>query len=167
MAVGLAAAGLRGPLKPWREQQLQIIFTSGQNLRLQFPREDLGCVYDASGSAVLPEEQEGPNRAGLQPAGRGLSGAQEQQRSLYAPEAVPGARVPHCTLRPPGGGGSQDQLHFVLLSSCSKPWTAGRGRSVELACRQIKVWCACICAAPCALCAAQLCPSVLFMAWRV
>ena len=108
MAVGLAAAGLRGPLKPWREQQLQKIFTTGQTLRLQFPKEDLGFVYDALGSAVLPEQQEGPDRAGLQPAGQGLSGAQEQQRCLYVPQAIPGARMPHCSLRPPGGGGFQD-----------------------------------------------------------
>ena len=165
MAVGLAAAGLRGPLKPWREQQLQNIFTTGQTLRLQFPKEDLGFVYDAPGSAFPPEQHEGSDSAGLQPAGRGLSGAQEQQRSLYVPEAIPGARMPHATLRPPGGGGLQDQLHFVLLSSCS----TNLGSQAEAALWSLhagKSRCDAR-AAACALSAEQLCPSVMLMVWRV
>ena len=170
MAVGLAAAGLRGPLKAWREQQLQKIFTTGQTLRLQFPKEDLGFVYDAPGAAILPEQQaefHKPDRAGLQPADHGFSAAHEQRRSIFSPEAVPGARLPHCSLRPPGGGGYQDQLHFVLLSSCNRSGGAGRGCLAEFACQQCKVWCSCICAAACKVSTELLCPPVLFMAWRL
>lgn len=52
LSLGLSVSGLRGPLKTWREQQLAKIFESGQTLRLQFPREDLGFVYNQPGAAV-------------------------------------------------------------------------------------------------------------------
>ena len=55
MSLGLAAAGVEGPLRSWRQQKLQQIFQSGASLRLQFPKEDLGFQYNGPGSAVIPE----------------------------------------------------------------------------------------------------------------
>ena len=46
--MGLAASGVDGPLRSWREGQLQEIFRSGASLRLQFPKEDLGFCYSHS-----------------------------------------------------------------------------------------------------------------------
>ena len=55
MSLGLAASGTAGPLRAWRKPALQRIFESGESLRLQFPREDLGFTYTAPGCAVLPD----------------------------------------------------------------------------------------------------------------
>ena len=55
MSLGLAAGGVEGPLRSWREHKLQKIFQSGASLRLQFPKEDLGFQYNGPGSAVVPE----------------------------------------------------------------------------------------------------------------
>ena len=55
MSLGLAASGTAGPLRAWRKPALQQIFESGDSLRLQFPREDLGFTYTAPGCAVLPD----------------------------------------------------------------------------------------------------------------
>lgn len=56
MSLGLAAAGVEGPLRSWRQQKLQKIFQSGASLRLQFPKEDLGFQYTGPGSAIIPEQ---------------------------------------------------------------------------------------------------------------
>ena len=55
MSLGMAASGVEGPLRSWREQKLQEIFQSGASLRLQFPKEDLGFQYSGPGSAVVPD----------------------------------------------------------------------------------------------------------------
>ena len=57
MSLGLAASGTAGPLRAWRKPALQRIFESGDSLRLQFPREDLGFAYTAPGCAVLPDSR--------------------------------------------------------------------------------------------------------------
>ena len=56
MSLGLAAAGVEGPLRSWRQQKLQKIFQSGASLRLQFPKEDLGFQYTSPGSAIIREQ---------------------------------------------------------------------------------------------------------------
>lgn len=53
MSLGLAASGVDGPLRSWREQKLKGIFQSGSSLRLQFPKEDLGFSYNSPGAAVI------------------------------------------------------------------------------------------------------------------
>ena len=56
MSLGLAASGVEGPLRSWRQHKLQEIFRSGASLRLQFPKEDLGFQYNGPGSAVIPDQ---------------------------------------------------------------------------------------------------------------
>jgi len=60
MWVGMSAAGVGGPLRSWRNHSLRGIFQRGASLRLQFPREDLGFVYDTPGCAVLPDTHMDP-----------------------------------------------------------------------------------------------------------
>jgi len=119
LAAGLSVSGLYGPLKQWRERQLSSIFASGQTLRLQFPKEDLGFVYNTPGAAICPETdtvlsvshrasaQPQPDSAGAdatavntrgrgQKATRGSVGGSDRR---YRPSCTPGSRLPHCTLR--------------------------------------------------------------------
>lgn len=56
LSAGLSVSGLYGPLKGYRERELAKIFASGQTLRLQFPKEDLGFVYDKPGAAICPDD---------------------------------------------------------------------------------------------------------------
>ncbi len=48
-SIGMAASG---PLRRLRRRRLQEIFASGETLRLQFPKEDLGFLYHQPGAAV-------------------------------------------------------------------------------------------------------------------
>ncbi|KAK9819702.1 hypothetical protein WJX72_001426 [[Myrmecia] bisecta] len=98
MAAGRAASGVRGPLKAWRRAALDRIFASGETLRLQFPREDLGFVYGGDGAAVVAPEPAG--HLGMQDRSGPMEGARQQARGLpYVPETMPGARLPHCDLQ--------------------------------------------------------------------
>jgi len=119
LAAGLSVSGLYGPLKQWRERQLSSIFASGQTLHLQFPKEDLGFVYNTPGAAICPETdtvlsashrcsaQPQPDSAGAdatavntkgraQKATQGSVGGSDRR---YRPSCTPGSRLPHCTLR--------------------------------------------------------------------
>ncbi len=143
LAAGLSVSGLYGPLKQWRERQLSSIFASGQTLRLQFPKEDLGFVYNTPGAAICPETgttpsashrpsaQPQPDSAGadatavntkgrVQKATRGSVGGSDRR---YRPSCTPGSRLPHCTLRQlntgslPCSGLAQLQVWSVLLQT--------------------------------------------------
>jgi hypothetical protein len=52
----MSLAGTSGPLAPWRQAQLDKIFSAGATLRLQFPKEDLGfrcvCVCGGGGGGL-------------------------------------------------------------------------------------------------------------------
>jgi hypothetical protein len=67
LATGRRAAGLSGPLGTARRAALDRIFASGETLRLQFPREDLGFSYTGSGALVLEDasDRERPVSTGL------------------------------------------------------------------------------------------------------
>lgn len=41
-----------GPLAGWRRARLAKLFDGGATLRLQYPKEDLGFVYSASGGLL-------------------------------------------------------------------------------------------------------------------
>ena len=117
LSAGLSVSGLRGPLKAWRERQLADIFASGQTLRLQFPKEDLGFVY-SQGAAVCPDPPDyhdiprgqtpqldvsGTDGTAVNTEGRphrpgsGSVGGSDRQ---YRPGCLPGGRMPHCMLQP-------------------------------------------------------------------
>lgn len=125
LSAGLSISGLYGPLKAWRERQLAQIFASGQTLRLQFPKEDLGFVYNSRGAAVCPESPHSHHSSRVQNAeldisgndgtavntkgrshgqGSGTVGGSDRQ---YMPGCAPGARLPHCTLQPLNTGERQ------------------------------------------------------------
>jgi len=148
LAAGLSVSGLYGPLKQWRERQLSSIFASGQTLRLQFPKEDLGFVYNTPGAAVCPETgtalsasaQPQPDSAGadatavntkdrVHTATRGSVGGSDRR---YRPSCTPGSRLPHCTLHQLNTGSlpcprvGQSRFCSVLpccrLVSCAVPF---------------------------------------------
>lgn len=124
LALGRAASGPRGPLRPWRERQLAGIFASDATLRLQFPREDLGFTYGGTpGAAVYgaPRSTDpacqptagAPRRADVGPAPPGsgahpglqqptaghANGKASRRRGLpYVPTTEPGARMPHADI---------------------------------------------------------------------
>ena len=60
MAAGRAMGGTKGPLRGWRQAALSKILAAGDSLRLQFPREDLGYIYDEPDAAVIPEDTSAP-----------------------------------------------------------------------------------------------------------
>ena len=125
LSAGLSVSGLRGPLRAWRERQLAKIFASGQTLRLQFPKEDLGFVYSSKGAAVCSESLLPPQSSGDQNPELGASGSDgtavntkgrsHRQTSgsvggsdrQYKPGCAPGGRLPHCTLQPMNPGQTQ------------------------------------------------------------
>lgn len=86
LALGQGAAGLRGPLAPWRRAALDAIFAKGDSLRLQFVKEDLGVRYHPRGDvAVIPSTMHEPPDAP----------SDKEDRSVFVPTACPGARLPH------------------------------------------------------------------------
>lgn len=114
LAAGLSVSGLYGPLKAWRERQLAAIFASGQTLRLQFPKEDLGFVYDQPGAAICASSiaidcskslhgnpTSSPHGLSLPPGDSEHPGGAELGRNprVYIPSCKPGGRMPHCILR--------------------------------------------------------------------
>ena len=125
LSAGLSVSGLYGPLKPWRERQLAKIFASGQTLRLQFPKEDLGFVYNSTGAAVSFESPLSSQSPGVQKSELHVSGSNgsvadtkgtsyrqgnesdEGPNRQYRPSCSPGGRLPHCILQPLNTG--QDQ----------------------------------------------------------
>ena len=135
---GLSVSGLHGPLRSWRERQLAKIFASGQTLRLQFPKEDLGFVYSSKGVAVCPESPLSPQSPQVQNPELGVSGsdgtaANTKGRShrqgsgsvggsdrQYRPSCSPGGRLPHCTLQPlkPGQNQERNTLRLLRADTC-------------------------------------------------
>jgi 2,4-dichlorophenol 6-monooxygenase len=93
----MALSGARGPAKTWREAALRRIFDSGDTLRLQFPREDVGFVYSAG--ALCADDPQLAAAAAKAAAATGARGAE------FVPSTAPGARLPHVplTLLTPGG----------------------------------------------------------------
>lgn len=138
LAAGLSVSGLYGPLKAWRERKLADIFASGQTLRLQFPKEDLGFVYNQPGAAICPEAAAAadpsnkPVGSSSKPGGKshGLDlppgdsddpGGAELGRNprAYHPSCKPGSRLPHCVLHRVATGmylGAVITLKLSLLS---------------------------------------------------
>lgn len=135
LAAGLSVSGLYGPLKPYRERQLAKIFASGQTLRLQFPKEDLGFVYDKPGAAICIEtpnpgstigkrntgcnsgaEAPDPGRTsstghdsgedGTAVGGKDSRGSVGGSDRRYWPSCIPGGRLPHCAIFPINADGS-------------------------------------------------------------
>lgn len=153
LAAGLSVSGLYGPLKDWRERQLSNLFASGQTLRLQFPKEDLGFVYSAAGAAVCPETLDSktssetrlfhPSPSGpdgtavnsegrLQRQGNGRAGEVHGHGSRsvggsdrqYRPSCAPGGRLPHAMLQPlHPGQTSLPVMPFVIMLIMHYVWS--------------------------------------------
>lgn len=129
LAAGLSVSGLYGPLKPWRERQLANIFASGQTLRLQFPKEDLGFVYDQPGSAICTSGAQQVLKDGARHPGptafvdksdksgqssTGLTKKLGKDARGYEPSCRPGGRLPHCRLQQLDAGGSQALTYIAI-----------------------------------------------------
>ena len=143
LSLGRAISGMKGPLRPWREKLLRDIFAAGDTLRLQFPKEDLGFVYDAPDSAIDSvtgaSEIAGNAEDGGTRAVRGSTGAGRQQMidqsrgRIYVPSTRPGARLPHCDVAVVGAprGPDVQQQHVSTLdlmpykSTAMQLWLSG------------------------------------------
>ncbi|WIA08637.1 hypothetical protein OEZ85_008065 [Tetradesmus obliquus] len=102
-----AGRGVAASILPLRKAALQQILSSGQSLRLQFPKEDLGVVYQQG--AV---DREGNAASGAAESG---SSSSSSSRGLpYVPSTEVGGRLPHCTLAVLGQDGQQQQLVLSL-----------------------------------------------------
>jgi 2-polyprenyl-6-methoxyphenol hydroxylase-like FAD-dependent oxidoreductase len=131
VAAGRAAAG---PVAALRRGELEALFETGDTLRLQYPKEDLGFVYGAGGGAVCvdgaPAVQRfagrcrrrsrvcAPPRIDFPALASGFLRADDDERAAvaayaapkprdepFAPAALPGARLPHFGVRVLRAGG--------------------------------------------------------------
>lgn len=84
LGIGAAASGLKGPLKSSREREISKLFESGNTLRLQYPKDDLGFRY-AIGLSSKVNEQE----------------AEGERDAAFEPTLAPGFRMPHFNLELP------------------------------------------------------------------
>ncbi|CAL8460671.1 g201 [Coccomyxa elongata] len=108
LSLGRAISGMKGPLRPWRERLLRDIFAAGDTLRLQYPKEDLGFIYNAPGAAIdsvtSTSGMAGKTGGGGTTRVWGSTGAGRQQITdqsrgrPYVPSTRPGARLPHCDI---------------------------------------------------------------------
>lgn len=97
LAFGRWSGGIRGPLKAYRASQLAKFFNSGSSLRLQYPREDLGFVYNSSG--VVCGDIDAQIGGMAESAQSSIGTAVEVERGApYVPITAPGARLPHVEL---------------------------------------------------------------------
>eukprot|EP00210_Caulerpa_lentillifera_P000295 g288.t1 len=92
LAAGRQLSGYRGPLMYWRKRRVSEILKTGQSLKLQFPKEDLGFVY----------YNESPNV--------------KKRGSEFIPEIKIGGRFPHCFLRIKTSGKIVSSLDIILWS---------------------------------------------------
>jgi hypothetical protein len=115
-----AGRGVAASILPLRQGALQEILNSGQSLRLQFPKEDLGVVYRQG--AVAREDAAAAGAAEDGGSGRGSSG-----RGLpYVPSTEVGGRLPHCTLAVLGQEQQQQQLVSMRIALVLHTLHAGR-----------------------------------------
>jgi len=93
---------LAAAVTPLRQTALAQILNSGESLKLQFPKEDLGFKYDRG--AVVADEAETGSGSG---SGRGAvaEGASKggegggSRGAPFVPSSAAGYRLPHCWLR--------------------------------------------------------------------
>lgn len=94
-----AGRGMAAAVTPLRKSALQGILRSGQSLRLQFPKEDLGFVYQQGAVDV-----DGSNSSSSSTGSGGSRG------SPFVPSTAVGGRSPHCRLMLLDKGNSQKQV---------------------------------------------------------
>jgi hypothetical protein len=99
LETGLAAGrSLAAAALPLRRRAIRQILESGESLRLQFPREDLGFRYTpGSGAAVLEEDAEAEVSASP-PSAAAAAGAGGGRGAAFVPSSAPGYRLPHVWL---------------------------------------------------------------------
>lgn len=130
-----AGRGLAKAAVSLRRAALQDILASGMSLRLQFPKEDLGFVYEQgavvdAGSAAAAAAQEGAMQLGGGPRQQQQQGAVASsdggtttghRSSVYEPAIVVGGRLPHCWLQLPAPDG---QLRKVSATAVAQGMSA-------------------------------------------
>lgn len=99
-----------------RRSRLKQLFETGETLRLQYPKEDLGFVYGSQNSAVAVALSH-PNVT------RKSVGASTDRNAPYLPALVPGGRLPHVPLIVERVGNLPgihrgDKISSVDLSAC-------------------------------------------------
>ena len=85
-----------------RSARLARILEGGETLRLQYPREDLGFVYDSPAAAVCSDQPSVEGDAATSARGsstpNGQAPAAHGRAAPYEPTSVPGARLPHAVV---------------------------------------------------------------------
>eukprot|EP00878_Enallax_costatus_P040428 GHUV01046658.1.p1 GENE.GHUV01046658.1~~GHUV01046658.1.p1 ORF type:complete len:242 (-),score=74.61 GHUV01046658.1:239-964(-) len=99
-----AGRGLAAAVSPLRKSALQQILKSGQSLRLQFPREDLGFVY-TQGAIAAAAGEPGSSTAGG-------SSSSRDRGSRFVPSTIVGGRLPHCWLLLHDAQGNPQKVSF-------------------------------------------------------
>ncbi len=116
LEAGLAAGrGFAARISPWREASLKSLLESGESLRLQYPREDLGFQYT----------QGAVNAAGAAgAAGGGVKGGRAVRGAPYVPCVAPGYRMPHCEVDVQQvAGGSRCLSTLDLVGTRNMHWS--------------------------------------------
>lgn len=121
-----AGRGLAAAVTPLRRSALQHVLSSGQSLRLQFPLEDLGFVYQ-HGAIALP---------GADPSNTAERSSSNSRSSPFVPCVVAGGRLPHCRLLLRDAQGNTQQVSWLMgpaarhfktsagITSCVGVWHA-------------------------------------------
>jgi hypothetical protein len=96
----LLAAGRRtaAAVTPLRTAALSDILQSGQSLRLQFPQEDLGFVYNHG--AIAQQHTTAASAADASRHAGSRSSSSSARDTVYVPSTAVGGRLPHCWLQP-------------------------------------------------------------------
>ncbi|KAI8463562.1 MAG: hypothetical protein J3K34DRAFT_526882, partial [Monoraphidium minutum] len=121
LEAGLAAGrGLAAAAAPLRGAALRRVLESGESLRLQFPREDLGFRYSPGAASAVLEEGDAGAEGGGRRAGGGECGAAAGagggvRGAAFTASSAPGFRLPHCWLRRAESGQQVSSLDLVAL----------------------------------------------------
>lgn len=97
--LGRQMSGFRGPFANWRKQKVQKILKTGQSLKLQFPKEDLGFVYHTMASDVPERERK-----------------METRDTVFSPGIEIGGRFPHCFIQMKISGKIVSSLDLITWS---------------------------------------------------
>ena len=123
IAAGRAASA---PVAMLRRSQLDALFSQGETLRLQYPKEDLGFVYRGKGVGV------GYGSGEEEAAADAVMKIPQPRDAPYRPTTLPGARFPHFSIKIVQCGSA--------LSVLLQDLVGGDGDKTSLCCSTIDLW---------------------------
>eukprot|EP00879_Flechtneria_rotunda_P014527 GHRR01015181.1.p1 GENE.GHRR01015181.1~~GHRR01015181.1.p1 ORF type:complete len:482 (+),score=184.32 GHRR01015181.1:329-1774(+) len=93
-----AGRGLAAAVASFRQGALQHILDAGDSLRLQFPQEDLGFVYNQGAVVQEQQQQLQCSQVNSNSSSSGWHRKQHWRGNVYIPSTTVGGRLPHCQL---------------------------------------------------------------------